>query len=198
MEDLAPFFRLPFGEVGLDEAGRGCLAGPVVAAAVMLHPDRPIPGINDSKKLSAPEREDFAAQIKERAHAWAVAEATVEEIGRLNILHASILAMHRAVQMLHDLPSLLLVDGNRFTSMPGYEHVCLVKGDGRFASIAAAGILAKTHRDALMRRLALEQPGYGWERNFGYPTKAHRAGIERLGPCGWHRPGFRLLKNYEL
>lgn len=193
LKALALYHQFPFGEAGVDEAGRGCLAGPVVAAAVMLHPERPIAGINDSKQLSAQARADFQAEIKEKAFAYAIAEASVEEIGRLNILHASILAMHRAVQALPQMPELLLIDGNRFTPMLGYAHLCQVKGDGRFASIAAAGILAKTYRDARMTELAQEYPQYGWERHFGYPTKMHREAIAKYGPCVWHRPGFKLI-----
>jgi ribonuclease HII len=189
---LAHYDRFPSGEAGVDEAGRGCLAGPVVAAAVMLHPDKPIVGINDSKKLSAKQRARLAIEIKEKAFAYAVAEASVEEIGTLNILQASLLAMRRAIAALHTKPELLLIDGNRFTAMQGYKHVCHVKGDGRFASIAAAGILAKTHRDGLMTSLAEQYPVYGWERHFGYPTKAHREAIYMHGPSELHRMGFNL------
>ena len=190
---LALYDTWPTGEAGVDEAGRGCLAGPVVAAAVILNPVHPIPDLNDSKKLKPAQRQYLAALIKETALAWAVAEASVEEIGRLNNLHASILAMHRAVLALGQKPVLLLIDGNRFTPMPGFDHKTHIKGDGRFASIAAASILAKTHRDDLMSALAQDHPHYAWHRNFGYPTKAHRAAIAQHGPCGWHRPGFKLL-----
>lgn len=190
---LAWYDKLPLGEAGVDEAGRGCLAGPVVAAAVMLHPSMQIIGLNDSKKLRPTERAALAEIIKREAAAWAIAEASVEEIGKLNILHASHLAMRRAVESLQKKPELLLIDGNRFAPMLGYTHVCHIKGDARFASIAAASILAKTARDARMAKLAAEYPMYGWEQHFGYPTKAHRAAIGQHGPCCWHRPGFKLL-----
>jgi ribonuclease HII len=190
---LAYYDTLPEGEAGLDEAGRGCLAGPVVAAAVMLDGKMPIAGLNDSKKLSSRQRELCAEEIKAKAIAWAIGEATVEEIGQLNILHASILAMHRAVMALSIAPKRLLVDGNRFTPLPGYAHVCHVKGDGRFAAIAAASILAKTHRDAHMSQLSAIYPEYGYYKHFGYPTRRHRAAIAEHGPCDLHRPGFKLL-----
>ncbi len=190
---LAWYDQLPVGEAGVDEAGRGCLAGPVVAAAVMLHPGQQIIGLNDSKQLKPAERAALAEIIKRQATAWAIAEASVEEIGKLNILQASLLAMRRAVESLPLKPELLLIDGNRFAPMLGYAHVCHIKGDGRFASIAAASILAKTARDARMAELATLYPMYGWERHFGYPTKAHRAAIAQHGPSPWHRPGFKLL-----
>jgi ribonuclease HII len=189
---LAPYDHFPFGEAGLDEAGRGCLAGPVVAAAVMLHPDRPIVGLNDSKKLSAKIRAYLAEEIKEKAYAYQIAEGSLEDIERINILHASILAMHKATLALPKKPELLLVDGNRFTPLLGYAHVCHIKGDGRFAPIAAASILAKTYRDALMRSLAKHYPMYGWERHFGYATQMHRDAIALHGPSPLHRKGFKL------
>lgn len=178
---------------GCDEAGRGCLAGPVVAAAVILRVGTRLPGLDDSKKLRAVVREELAVMIRDRALAWAVGEATVEEIGRLNILRASMLAMHRAVDALRQRPALLLVDGNRFVPYPGIAHRCEVKGDARIRCIAAASILAKTHRDALMASLHQADPRYNWAVNKGYPTPDHREALRLHGPCEHHRPGFRLL-----
>jgi len=180
-------------EAGLDEAGRGCLAGPVFAAAVILPPDFSPRFLTDSKQLSAKRREALRPEICAEAVAWAVGQATVAEIGRLNIAQASYLAMHRAVAALPVAPTHLLVDGNRFTSLPGFTHTCIVGGDGLYRSIAAASILAKTFRDDHMHALAREFPAYGWQQNAGYPTPSHRAAIRAHGPCAHHRPGFRLL-----
>jgi len=180
-------------EAGLDEAGRGCLAGPVFAAAVILPPDFAPAYLNDSKQMTAKRREVVRAEICQEAVAWAVAEASPDEIASLNIEQASYLAMHRAVATLHALPTHLIVDGKRFRPYLGIEHTCLIGGDGRYRSIAAASVLAKTFRDERMRELAAEFPFYGWEQNAGYPTARHRDAIRTHGPTEHHRMGFRLL-----
>lgn len=191
---LKPFLEANRIEAGCDEVGRGCLAGPVVAAAVILPADYANPWINDSKKLGKRQREDLIGEIKEKSLAWKIAEASVAEIDKINILNASFLAMTRAVQGLKLLPEHLLIDGNRWKSKLTIPHTCVIKGDGKYANIAAASILAKVHRDKFMEKLAEEFPHYAWERNAGYPTKAHRYGIEEFGDCIWHRKSFRLLK----
>jgi ribonuclease HII len=188
---LAPFHHPSLLEAGLDEAGRGCLAGPVVAAAVILPKDFALDNLNDSKQLSEKTRDELRPLIEEGALAWAVAFASPEEIDRINILKASFLAMHRAVEQLKRQPECLLVDGNRFSPYLGIPHVCFVKGDGRFLSIAAASILAKTHRDEYMKTLALQHPQYCWEENKGYPTAAHREAIQRFGLTEHHRVSFK-------
>lgn len=181
---------LPEGLVcGVDEAGRGPLAGPVVAAAVILDPARPIDGLNDSKKLSARRREQLALLIRERALAWAVAEASVDEIDRLNILQASLLAMQRAVAALPVAPVLALIDGNRCPPL-ACRAEALVGGDGLSAPIAAASILAKTVRDAGMLDMHARHPEYGFNRHKGYPTAAHLAALRAHGPCAEHRRSF--------
>jgi ribonuclease HII len=190
---LLPFLEANRIEAGCDEVGRGCLAGPVVAAAVILPPNYRNPWINDSKKLSKKTREDLILEIKGSAISWAVAEASVEEIDRINILRASFLAMERAIQLLDQNPDHLLIDGNRWKSTLPHSYTCVIKGDAKFASIAAASILAKVYRDDLMERLALDHPHYAWERNAGYPTQAHRAGIQTHGASIWHRKNFQLL-----
>ncbi|MBB3838688.1 ribonuclease HII [Runella defluvii] len=190
---LKPFYHAELTEAGLDEVGRGCLAGPVVAAAVILPKDYTNELLNDSKQLNKKQREALRNDIQEAALAWAIAEVSNEEIDKINILKASFLAMHRAVDQLTLRPEHLLVDGNRFTPYPFLPHTCIVKGDAKFMSIAAASVLAKTYRDDLMERLAVEFPHYGWERNVGYPTPVHRAGIREFGPCSYHRMSFRLL-----
>lgn len=195
---LKPFLEANRLEAGCDEVGRGCLAGPVMAAAVILPADYSNPWVNDSKKLGKKQREELVFEIKDKALAWKVAEASVEEIDEINILNASFLAMTRAVQGLKMLPEHLLIDGNRWKSTLTIPHSCIVKGDSKFASIAAASILAKVHRDKFLETLIEEFPHYSWERNAGYPTKAHRAGIEEFGACIWHRKSFKLLKNIEL
>ena len=174
---------------GVDEAGRGPLAGPVVAAAVILDPARPIPGLNDSKKLSEKRREALAGEIREKALAWAVAEASVEEIDQLNILHATFLAMQRAVAALSVAPERAMVDGNRCPKLP-IPVEAVVKGDGKIASIAAASILAKTVRDAGMLALHAIYPQYGFDRHMGYPTAAHFAALEAHGASPVHRRSF--------
>ncbi len=179
-------------EAGCDEAGRGPLAGPVMAAAVILPRNFNLPGLNDSKKLPEKHRLLLEDGIKEQALSWALAYCTAEEIDHLNILQASIRAMHRALDALSLRPELILVDGNRFRPYPFVPHQCFVKGDGRFASIAAASILAKNERDRVMRQLALEFPGYGWERNMAYPTAEHRRAVKELGLTVQHRKTFRM------
>lgn len=182
-------------EAGLDEVGRGCLAGPVVAAAVILPPDYRHPLLTDSKQLSARQRDKLREEIVRDAVAWAVAEASVAEIDQINIAQASYLAMHRATDALTVRPEHLLVDGNRFRPYPFVPHTCVVKGDSIYLAIAAASILAKTHRDALMQQLAVEFPGYDWAQNMGYPTPKHRAGLQQYGPTRFHRQSFRLLND---
>lgn len=180
-------------EAGCDEAGRGCLAGPVAAAAVILPDDFSHPWLNDSKQLSAARRMELRELIKERAVAWAVALVDPEEIDRMNILNASIEAMHRALRQLSPQPGAVAVDGNRFKPYGNVPWRTFVKGDGRFANIAAASILAKTERDLYMTEAAGRYPGYGWERNAGYPTAEHRAAIAALGTTPLHRMSFKLL-----
>ena len=180
-------------EAGCDEAGRGCLAGPVVAAAVILPDDFHHPWLNDSKQLTEKRREALRPIIEREAIAWAVGECSPAEIDEMNILNASIEAMHRAIRALKVPARSVIVDGNRFRPLGNLPWQTFVKGDGRFGNIAAASILAKTHRDGMMRRLAEEFPVYGWEVNKGYPTKAHRKAIADLGPSPWHRSTFRLL-----
>ena len=185
-------------EAGCDEAGRGCLAGPVTAAAVILPAAFASELINDSKQLTERQREALRPVIEREALAWAVAHVSPAEIDRINILQASILAMHRAIDQLEVRPEALLIDGNRFTPYPGIPHTTIVKGDGKMLSIAAASILAKTHRDEVMRLLAQEYPGYGWEGNKGYPTREHRDAIRRLGTTPHHRRSFTLLPQPTL
>lgn len=180
-------------EAGCDEAGRGCLAGPVVAAAVILPPDFQNDLLNDSKQLTERQRDKLRTVIEQEAVAWAVAFVSNEEIDELNILRASILAMHKAVDALQVRPEHLLIDGNRFTPYPGIGHTTIIKGDGTMMSIAAASVLAKTHRDEYMLKMAQTYPGYDWEGNKGYPTKKHRAAIATLGVTPLHRKTFRLL-----
>lgn len=190
---LAGFHTRGLLEAGCDEAGRGCLAGPVVAAAVILPERIRLPGLNDSKQLSEAQREKLRPLIERHAIAWSVAHATVEEIDRINILHASFLAMHRAIDALRERPELLLIDGNRFTPYFGIAHTCIIQGDGRFRSIAAASVLAKTHRDELMRAMHTGHPHFNWAVNKGYPTVAHRNAIAEHGPTEHHRKSFTLL-----
>jgi ribonuclease HII len=185
-------------EAGLDEVGRGCLAGPVVAAAVILPKDYTHPILTDSKQLSRSQRERLREELQRDALAWAVAEVSNEEIDRINILKASFLAMHQALDVImHQSngvkPDHLLVDGNGFVNYPMIPHTCIVKGDTKFLAIAAASVLAKTYRDELMEKLAIEFPHYGWERNVGYPTPFHRRAILEFGVCRWHRMSFRLV-----
>ena len=191
---LQSFHQNLVPEAGCDEAGRGCLAGPVVAAAVILPNDFYHPLLNDSKQLTQKERDLLRPIIENEALAWAVSECSPQEIDEINILQASFLAMHRAVDKLSIKPELLLIDGNRFKPYPFVQHICVIKGDSRYASIAAASVLAKTYRDACMEELAVEYPHYLWQQNAGYPTKAHRQAIQEVGPSPWHRKSFRWLK----
>jgi ribonuclease HII len=179
-------------EAGLDEAGRGCLAGPVVAAAVILPPGFSHPMLNDSKQLSRKIRDSLRLVIEKEALAWAVGTATSREIDEINILNATFLAMNRAVETLTVTPGHLLVDGNRFRNMSGIPHTCIVRGDAKICSIAAASILAKTHRDEMMSELHGRYPVYGWSNNNGYPTLFHREAIRKNGVSPFHRLSFRL------
>lgn len=179
-------------EAGCDEAGRGPLAGPVFAAAVILPKDFHHPLLNDSKKMTEKSRELLRPIIEKEAVAWAVEEVSAEEIDTINILNASITGMQRAVRRLAVEPEFLLIDGNRFKPFDGYAYQCVVKGDAKFASIAAASVLAKTYRDEYMRKLAQEYPQYGWERNMGYPTKEHVEAIITYGYTPYHRKSFHL------
>lgn len=190
---LLPFMEANRMEAGCDEAGRGCLAGSVFAAAVILPPDFYHEQLNDSKQLSEKRRYALRPVIEKAAMAWAVGIVTPEEIDRINILNASFLAMHRAIEKLAILPEHLLIDGNKFTPYPTIPHTTVVKGDGKYLSIAAASILAKTYRDDYMNELAELHPGYHWKNNKGYPTKAHREAIRRLGITSYHRKTFTLL-----
>ena len=179
-------------EAGCDEAGRGCLAGSVFAAAVILPPDYDNPLLNDSKKLSPRQRYALRDDIRRDALAWAVGEVTPEEIDRINILHASFLAMHRALDQLSLRPEALIIDGNRFDPYRDLPYTTIVKGDGKYQSIAAASILAKTCRDDYMDRLAQQYPMYDWQSNKGYPTPRHREALHRYGPSPYHRRSFHL------
>lgn len=181
----------------MDEAGRGCLAGPVVAAAVILNDSLRIDGLNDSKKLSEKQRNALRTEIESKALAWAVGIVDHEGIDRLNILNASIEAMHRALTKLSLKPEFLLVDGNKFKAFEAIPHSCEVKGDGRFASIAAASVLAKTHRDAIMMQLDRDYPAYDWRKNKGYPTPDHIKAYRDIGPSPFHRKSFHV-KSIQL
>ncbi|MDC6355661.1 MULTISPECIES: ribonuclease HII [Robiginitalea] len=180
-------------EAGTDEAGRGCLAGPVTAAAVILPERFEDPLLNDSKKLSADQRERLAPKILREALATGVAHIPPATIDEINILQASLQAMHRALDQLGMRPEAIAVDGNRFLPYEGIPYQCLVRGDGRYLNIAAASVLAKTARDARMRELHREYPQYGWDRNKGYPTREHREALRKHGPSPYHRQSFRLL-----
>jgi ribonuclease HII len=188
---LCAYFSDHLIEAGCDEVGRGCLAGPVVAAAVILPKYFFHPLLNDSKQLTPARREDLSEVIQQEAIDWALGEASPREIEQYNIVRASYLAMHRAIAQLHPSPALLLIDGNSFRPYQNIPHQCIVKGDAQLAPIAAASVLAKTHRDALMHQLAQGFPGYGWASNVGYPTKAHRKAIQQLGITTHHRLSFR-------
>ena len=194
---LEPYYNHDLLEAGCDEAGRGCLAGSVFAAAVILPRDYKNAALNDSKKLTAKKRYALREQIERDALAWAVGEMKPEEIDKVNILHASFLAMHRAIAQLQVAPEALIIDGNRFDPYPGLPHTCIVKGDGKYLSIAAASILAKTYRDDYMDALARECPYYDWEHNKGYPTAKHYAGLEAHGPSVYHRRTFNLVGNRQ-
>ena len=190
---LSPFFQEHILEAGCDEAGRGCLAGPVVAAAVILPNDFKNNILNDSKQLSQKKREALRPIIEKEAIAWAVGVVSHTEIDEINILNASFLAMTRAVNQLQTKPEHLLIDGNRFKTDLDIPFTCMVKGDARFMSIAAASILAKTYRDDIMQNLHHEFPNYSWNKNKGYPTKLHREAIKEFGATPHHRMSFTLL-----
>jgi ribonuclease HII len=185
-------------EAGCDEAGRGCLAGPVFAAAVVLPNDFTCPELNDSKQLSEKLRQRLRIYIEENALAWAVASVDNKTIDKINILQASYLAMHEAVKQLSQTPQMLLIDGNRFNPYPGISHECFVKGDARFMSIAAASVLAKTHRDEFMQQIHSDYPHYGWDRNKGYPTATHIKALRVYGPSPWHRITFQIRNQLKF
>lgn len=189
---LLPFFRHDIIEAGCDEAGRGCLAGPVTAGAVILPKDFYHPLLNDSKQLNEAQREELRPVIEEQALAWAVAFVDNQEIDRINILKASFKAMHLAVEQLKIIPELLLIDGNRFAPYFGIPHECVVKGDGKYAAIAAASILAKTHRDEYMMTLHEQYLAYNWKENKGYPTPFHKKKVREMGHTPFHRITFRI------
>jgi ribonuclease HII len=190
---LKSYFTKGLVEAGCDEAGRGCLAGPVVAAAVILPPGFKNKTLNDSKKLTEKQRDILRPIIEKEAVSWAVGMLDNNEIDEFNILKGSFMAMHRAVDQLNQVPELLLIDGNRFIPYHEVKHECIIKGDGKYLSIAAASVLAKTYRDELMKKLHAEFPVYDWQKNKGYPTLAHRDAIRKAGSCKYHRKSFRLL-----
>ena len=190
---LRPIQRKNTIEAGCDEAGRGCLAGPVYAAAVILPDDYFNHELNDSKQLSEKKRDRLRAQIEKEAISFAVASASVEEIDEINILNASYRAMHKAIAKLKPIPEHLLIDGNRFQQYPDIKHTCIIKGDGLYYSIAAASVLAKTYRDEFMRKIDSDFPDYGWSHNKGYATFLHRNAIAIRGITKWHRRTFQLL-----
>ncbi len=192
MAKLFPYLEPGRLEAGCDEAGRGPLAGPVYAAAVILPPDFFHPLLDDSKRMSEKARDELRPIIEREAVAWAVEAVSAAEIDRLNILGASLEGMRRAVRALAVRPDFLLIDGNRFKPFDGYPFRTVVHGDATYASIAAASVLAKTYRDEQMRQLALEYPQYGWEHNMGYPTADHIAAIRRYGYTPWHRKSFHV------
>lgn len=198
MESLLLHYKQGQVEAGCDEAGRGCLAGPVVAAAVILPDDFENAMLNDSKKLSEAKRKILRPIIEKEAIAHAVAFVYPDEIDKINILNASFLAMHRAVDALKDKPEFLLIDGNRFNPHKEIPHACIIKGDGKYLSIAAASILAKTYRDEYMESIDTEFPAYDWCNNKGYPTKKHRDAIREFGDCKYHRQSFTLLPPEQL
>lgn len=189
---LLACYQEEFLEAGCDEAGRGCLAGPVFAAAVILPKGYVLDGLNDSKQLTHEQRNLLRPIIEREALAWAVASCDHEEIDRINILNASFLAMHRAVEKLHTQPGYLVIDGNRFKAYPEIPHSCIIKGDGKYLNIAAASILAKTHRDEYMSNLHIDFPHYNWLSNKGYPTIAHRKAVIEVGLSPFHRKTFNV------
>lgn len=190
---LSAYFQEKLLEAGCDEAGRGCYAGPVFAAAVILPRDFYHPLLNDSKKVTEKNRLILKELIEAKAIAWAVAKIDHDEIDKINILKASIKAMHLAIKQLDTIPEYLLIDGNRFQKYPQIPHQCVIKGDGKYASIAAASILAKTHRDAFMKKLHKKFPAYNWASNKGYGTLDHRNAIAEIGLCKYHRKSFSIL-----
>ena len=192
---LLPFYQQKFTEAGCDEAGRGCLAGPVFAASVILNKNVDIPLLNDSKKLSNNQRYKLREQIESQAIAFSVASLNNEEIDQHNILKASIFAMHRAIDDLSKKPELLLIDGKYFYEYGNIPHHCIIKGDGKYLSIAAASVLAKTYRDDYMIQLHKTYPQYLWDSNKGYPTRKHRQAIKEFGITPFHRKSFKLLSD---
>jgi len=193
MNVLFSYFDKKLIEAGCDEAGRGCLSGPVVAAAVILPIDFEHEYLNDSKLITETKRKMIRPYIEQNALAWAIGVVSEKEIDEINILNASFLAMHRAIDQLKTRPELLLIDGNRFTTYAGINHECIIKGDQKYKSIAAASILAKTYRDDIMDALHEEHTHYNWKKNKGYPTKEHRKAILEFGACDYHRKTFALL-----
>lgn len=192
MKILEPYLKKGRLEAGCDEAGRGCLAGPVVAAAVILNPKKPIIGLNDSKQLSEKNRNLLRLEVEKKALCWAVGIVSPTEIDQINILNASFLAMHKAVLALKKQPEFLLIDGNRFKALASIPHQCIIKGDGKYMSIAAASILAKTYRDEIMMQLHTDFPQFDWNKNKGYPTIAHRNAVLEHGISPHHRLSFRI------
>ena len=190
MAHLLPYYKAGVIEAGCDEAGRGCLAGPVFAASVILPPDFFHPLLNDSKQLSEKQRNLLRIEIERDSIAYAVASIDNKEIDEINILNASIKAMHLSLDKLKALPAHIIIDGNRFKPYKNIPFQCVVKGDGKYYSIAAASVLAKTYRDEFMLTLAKEFPEYCWEKNKGYPTLEHRKAVQKYGPCKWHRKTF--------
>jgi len=195
---LLPFFNNELIEAGVDEAGRGCFAGPVFAAAVILPKKFYHPLLNDSKQLSEKQRDELRPIIESESIAWAVASVDNKEIDRINILQASFKAMHKAIAQLKTIPQLLLIDGNRFKQFENFPYHCIVKGDATYASIAAASILAKTHRDELMYKLHKEYEMYGWDKNKGYGTREHRKMIVQYGTCPYHRRSFKMQLSLDF
>lgn len=195
---LLPHYYTGMIEAGCDEAGRGCLAGSVYAAAVILPDNYHNDLLNDSKQLSAKQRYTLREQIEHDAISWSLGIVTAKEIDEINILRASILAMHRAIDGLKVRPQALIIDGNRFTRYQDLPHTTIVKGDGKYLAIAAASVLAKTYRDDYMKELHTQYPYYGWDHNAGYPTKEHRQGIAEHGPSPYHRMSFTLLPPKQL
>ncbi len=189
---LKAFYK-KHGEIGTDEAGRGCLAGPVTAAAIILPKKFENKILNDSKKLSEHKRELLRPIIEESALSFGVAHVFPDEIDKINILNASFLAMHKSIDLLTIEPNFIIVDGNRFKPYKDVPYECIIKGDGKYMSIAAASVLAKTHRDAYMEKIHLEYPMYNWKKNKGYPTKEHRDAIRKYGITPYHRKSFRQL-----
>ena len=194
---LLPFMQKSGTEAGCDEAGRGCIAGPVFAGAVILPKDFHHALLNDSKKLSRKQRDILRPIIEKESISWAVAKINPFEIDQINILQASFKAMHKALDKLGEKPKLLLIDGNRFVPYGDLPYECIIKGDGKYSAIAAASILAKTHRDEFMETFSIRYPYYGWSSNKGYPTQEHRMAVVENGPCIHHRKSFRLYPTWE-
>ena len=197
MSKLLPFFKKGSIEAGCDEAGRGCLAGPVVAAAVILPANFKNDLLNDSKKLTEAQRKKLRPIIEKEALAYGVSFVDEKEIDQVNILNASFIAMHRSVDQLNLTPELLLIDGNRFHAYKDIPHECIIKGDGKYLSIAAASVLAKTYRDDFMEKIGEEYPVYDWAQNKGYPTKKHRIAILNNGDCKYHRKHFAYFQKIK-